>query len=133
MLRLIYISTSRHVTTRPQLGQILRVSRDNNASVGVTGLLVAGGKRFLQALEGPVPAVEATFARIQKDDRHLGCVILGRQHVEERAFGSWAMGCQLSAAGEGGSIAADVGFLIERIRDPRVRSEFEQFALQQAA
>lgn len=134
MLRLIYISTARQVTTRAQLGQILRISRENNASVGVTGLLVAGGKRFLQALEGPNEVVERTFARIKGDDRHLGVVVLTRQIVDEPAFGSWAMGCQLAgAAGESGSVSADVEFLVGRIKDPRVRSEFLQFAEQQAA
>lgn len=134
MLRLIYISTARQLTTRAQLGQILRVSRENNARVGVTGLLVAGGKRFLQALEGEDGAVEATFARIRSDDRHFATVTLARQTVDAPAFGSWAMGCQLSAApGETGNVAADVGFLVERIRDPRVQAEFRQFAAQQAA
>lgn len=133
MLRLIYISTARQPITRPQLGQILRVSRERNTEAGVTGLLIAGGRRFLQGLEGANEAVESTFDRIRRDARHLGIVVLARQVVDERAFGNWAMGCQLAATGAGGGIATDVGFLVERVRDPRVRAEFEQFVAQQAA
>ena len=134
MLRLIYISTARKPITRPELGTILRSSRKNNVKVDVTGLLVAGERRFLQALEGPSDAVDATFERIRGDARHFAAVVLSRRIVDERAFGTWAMGCQLSTlAGGTGNVATDVSFLVRRIEDSAVRAEFEQFAALQAA
>ncbi len=83
MLTLAYSSTSRTPIT---------ASRVNNPVNGITGLLVAGRKRFLQALEGPADEVRATYARIAADPRHFACVLLAEHHVEERQFGNWAMG-----------------------------------------
>ena len=61
MLQLVYISTSRApLISDDLLNSVLTVSRRNNAAAGISGLLVAGGRRFLQALEGPRDAVEAT-------------------------------------------------------------------------
>ena len=132
MLRLIYISTARSQLSRAELGNILRVSRENNARSDVTGLLVTGGRRVLQALEGPPEAVDATFERIRRDPRHFAAVVLSRVTVHERSFGDWAMGCQLSPPPEGCSgVSTATASLIARIADDRVRAEFEQFAQQQ--
>ena len=46
---------------------------------------------FAQVLEGPLHAVEATFERIQCDDRHSNAVILQFEPSETRAFSDWAM------------------------------------------
>ena len=57
MLRLLYISTARHPHNREEIEVILRISRRNNLAADVTGLLVAGARRFLQVLEGPERSV----------------------------------------------------------------------------
>ncbi len=67
MIRLIYISTARSELSTVELEGILRISRRNNAAVGVTGLLIVGGRRFLQALEGPADAVVQTYDRIKAE------------------------------------------------------------------
>ena len=134
MLRLIYISTARAVLTNAELGNILQVSRENNAKADITGLLVTGGRRVLQALEGPAEAVDTTFLRIRRDPRHFAAVVLSRVPVDERVFGNWAMGCQLSPPPEGNAgVSTATASLIARVADDRVRAEFEQFARQHAA
>ena len=134
MIRLLYISTTRSPMTLAELDSVLRVSRRNNKAAGVTGLLVVGGRRFLQALEGPEAAVLATFERIRADPRHFAVVILSRSAIEQRQFGEWAMGYQPGAAlGAEASIGNDVEALIAPIDDPVVHAYFRQFALQHAA
>jgi hypothetical protein len=134
MIRLLYISTTRSILAAAELEEILRVSRRNNVAVGVTGLLIVGGRRFLQALEGPEEAVIATFERIRADPRHFAVVMLGRTAIEERLFGSWAMGFQPGGRlGAEPSVAAEVASLIAPIADPSVHAYFEQFARQHAA
>ncbi|MBD8734636.1 BLUF domain-containing protein [Sphingomonas sp. CFBP 13706] len=130
MQRLLYISTSRSRVTRPVIDEILRVSRRNNAAAGVTGLLIAGGNRFLQVLEGDDLAVSRTFDRIQRDDRHFAMVQLAKQTITERSFGSWAMGFASGAAPGGGatSPAATIAALIAPIEDPTLRGYFTGFA-----
>ena len=134
MQRLIYISTSRAVISSAELDGILAVSRRNNARVGVTGLLVAGGRRFLQALEGPTEAVEATFRRIGADPRHFAVVTLRRDTVATRTFPDWTMGYRQGGAMAGAtSLRAIVDALVAEVEDPGVRAYFTGFAEVHAA
>ena len=129
MLQIAYISTAKAIVDQALLDSILKVSRRNNAAAGVSGLLVSGGRRFLQVLEGPDQAVLATYARIQADPRHRGFVLVTCQGVSERAFGEWSM-----AHREGGIHVADdrlqaaVEALTAKIADPNLRAQFNGFA-----
>jgi hypothetical protein len=129
MLQLVYVSTACQPLEEDLLEAILAASRGNNARVGITGLLVAGGRRFLQALEGPDKAVLDTYARIQSDPRHRALVLLSTRIVAERAFGDWAMAYQ---AGGDASAAPDlrqaVAALAEGIEDRNLRAQFVGFA-----
>lgn len=92
MLQLVYISTSRAlVIDEAMLESVLAVSRRNNEAAGISGLLLAGGRRFLQALEGPKEAVEETYARIKIDPRHFAFVELANRTVDAPEFGDWSM------------------------------------------
>ncbi|HEX8485933.1 BLUF domain-containing protein [Sphingomonas sp.] len=134
MRRLLYISTARNPITPSDLESILRVSRRNNAAAGITGLLIAGGRRFLQALEGPEDAVRATFDRIRGDTRHFAAVVLADQAIGERSFPGWTMGFQPGALiGGGGEVATAVAELVAPITDPTLRGYFTGFAETQAA
>ena len=88
MIQLLYIST---MVGEADLDLILGTSRLNNLVHGITGLLYTDGRRFLQVLEGPTVAVDATYARIERDARHRAPVMLSRRDVEKREFGHWAM------------------------------------------
>ena len=134
MIRLLYISTARERPTPSMLADILSASRRNNAAVDVSGLLIVGGRRFLQALEGPRHAVLATYGRIQHDPRHFACVQLVSEQIVERQFGAWAMGAQAGRSSvEEASISEAVASLIAPIRDPSLRGYFSGFAERQAA
>jgi len=130
MLQLLYISTAREPITSAFCDRILRVSRRNNRAADITGLLVAGQRRFLQALEGPEAAVRVTYARIAADPSHLGCIVLSERQVETRAFGAWAMG--YTAGGDdrllGDDLPAIVAALAGPIEDPNLRAQFTGFA-----
>ncbi len=129
MLRIVYISTARTQPTAEDLEAILARSRRNNTSVGVTGLLVSGGRRFLQALEGPEEAVVRTFDRIRADPRHFAVVELARTPIEQRAFGQWAMAHEEGAqVGEDGNLAAIVASLVAPLADRSLKAQFAGFA-----
>lgn len=91
MLQVVYISTARAVPDETMLNDILATSRRRNRTVRVSGLLLAGGSRFLQVLEGPEPAVNETFRRICGDQRHFALVELDCTRIDERQFGDWSM------------------------------------------
>lgn len=129
MHRLLYISTARGQLSRAQLEAILQTARRRNAAVGITGLLVVGGRRFLQALEGPATAVFETFERIRQDPTHFAIVELTRGLISERAFGDWSMGYRLGgSAGDQISVPSTVARLIEPLPDPSLRAYFSGFA-----
>ena len=73
------------------LNQILDVSRANNVRDGLTGALICRADLYIQLLEGPEAAVDATLARIEGDDRHLEISHLVRELITERLFPGWAM------------------------------------------
>jgi hypothetical protein len=129
MLQLVYISTARQKPSIDELGAILAVSRRNNRATGITGLLLAGGRRFLQALEGPDAAVLAAFERIKSDPRHLGIVALSIAPVDRRAFGDWAMGFEAGGTVDGESDLGEVvRKLVAPLGDKSLRAQFEGFA-----
>ena len=134
MIRLLYISTARPQVTPELLADILRASRRNNAAADVSGLLVVGGRRFLQALEGPELAVRTTYDRIAKDPRHFAIVELAREAIVERQFAHWAMGAQAGGRpGDAASISEAVATLIAPIKDANLSGYFTGFAERQAA
>lgn len=130
MIQLVYISTARALAIDDALLQsVLSASRRNNARAGLSGLLLAGGRRFLQALEGPRAAVEATYVRIKADPRHFAFVELGNREIAAPEFGTWAM-----AYSQGGDPQANlvlrqaVDALTRDLPDPNVRALFTGFA-----
>ncbi|NEX47456.1 BLUF domain-containing protein [Pseudotabrizicola algicola] len=75
------------------LTSILFDARRCNMRDDITGALICRDDVYLQLLEGPVAAVEAAFARIRADDRHVEVRELMRREIGEgeRMFGFWAM------------------------------------------
>lgn len=70
---------------------ILRVSRRNNAALGLSGFLLKHGPRFHGALEGAPAALSEVMARIGADRRHCDLVLLSDLRVETRRFDGWSM------------------------------------------
>ena len=134
MIRLLYISTTRMPHSRAQLDNVLAISRRNNVLAGITGLLIAGGNRFLQVLEGPEAGALETYDRIRVDPRHFAPVVLKCEAVEKRLFARWAMGFQPGGSPNGvSSISDEVGGLVAPIDDPLLKAYFEGFARRHAA
>ena len=94
MLSLIYVSTSVKLLNDEELLDILKVSRENNSSRDVTGLLLYKGGNFMQVLEGPDEVVEAVFETIKADPRHKDVIVLSREQISNRQFPAWEMAFQ---------------------------------------
>jgi hypothetical protein len=75
-----------------ELVTILRQSKANNPSTGVTGVLCYSGGIFLQVLEGGRSAVNKLYNRIGADPRHTDVELLLYEEIGERRFASWSMG-----------------------------------------
>ena len=90
LLRIIYTSQPFGYDSGMLSGILLDARRCNQRD-GLTGALVCRQDIFLQLLEGPRSAVEATYARIRRDDRHVDVKKRVLQPVSTRIFGQWAM------------------------------------------
>ena len=73
------------------LDGILAVSRRLNARDDITGTLICRADMYLQLIEGPHAAIQATYERITADDRHLDINLLISRNVTDRMFPKWAM------------------------------------------
>lgn len=129
MQQLTYISTTVPNLPADAVEKILRVSRRNNARDGITGVLVHDGVRFLQALEGYKPLVDAAFARIKADPRHRAAVMLSYREVTAPEFGPWDMASYTAKGGQpGASLAATVDALVAEVSHASTRELFRSFA-----
>ncbi|KFG89712.1 Photopigment and puc expression activator [Sphingobium herbicidovorans NBRC 16415] len=91
LYQIMYISSAQGAVSADQCAAIARAAGVRNRMADVTGLLLFNGKRFIQVLEGPRPAVESAYERICRDERHRGVVKLRESVIDEREFGSWGM------------------------------------------
>ncbi|VWX37412.1 Blue light sensor protein [Limnobacter sp. 130] len=92
MIRLLYCSQAKPDFTKETLDEILLISRKNNSTAGITGVLVHGGGMFMQVLEGPEQQVLRTYMKILDDKRHTDSRIIHISPVKERLFDNWTMG-----------------------------------------
>ena len=67
---IFYKSRCEGVADLDLVNSILASSTENNAKNEVTGILIATKTHFLQVLEGEFEALNKTFDRISRDDRH---------------------------------------------------------------
>ncbi|GAA4016220.1 hypothetical protein GCM10022280_13970 [Sphingomonas swuensis] len=125
MEQIVYISTARALPDGEMLASILSASRRNNLRDGLSGLLVVGGRRFLQLLEGPAEACERAYARIREDDRHFALVELGRKSITRCTFASWEMGFEQASDD---NLEAMVDRLVAHVDDPSIAAQFRSFA-----
>ena len=73
------------------LAGILLSARRNNPRDQITGALICRHDLYLQLIEGPPASIDALYARISADDRHLDVRLLLVQEVATRMFPQWAM------------------------------------------
>lgn len=121
-MQVVYISS---FVGAVDTASILATSRRNNARDGLTGLLYADGRRFLQALEGNQLPLERTLERITADPRHRAVVILSCRDIAAREFGEWAMAERVAGA-DGDAFVRHVQTLIAGA-SPAVRATFDGF------
>ena len=92
IFQLVYQSTATHYLTPGELLEILEKSRDNNARLQLSGMLLYHDRRFLQLLEGDEAVVRERYAIIERDERHKWVSLVLTGPNAERDFPDWTMG-----------------------------------------
>lgn len=88
---LIYISLATREMSSADLVDLLKQSREKNARLKITGLLVYHRREFMQVLEGSKADIFSLYETICKDDRNQQNKLLLDGPVAQRAFADWSM------------------------------------------
>ncbi len=91
LLSITYHSAAIPGFDQGDLDDLLAASRTRNRARNVTGMLLMENGRFLQAIEGPEPAVRDLMATIAADPRHQHVRVLAEEQVASRRFPDWEM------------------------------------------
>src|SRR5210317_1400800 len=92
MIQIIYLSSATRTMSQADLEDILRTARENNARLGITGMLLYGNKTFIQILEGEEGVVHELVKTIKRDPRHTNFQIVKEKPIEQHEYADWSMG-----------------------------------------
>jgi Sensors of blue-light using FAD len=92
MFFMAYVSSAAKRFSHVELVELLTQSREKNAKLGITGMLLYKDGNFMQVLEGEEAVVRELLASIWKDERHHGIITIMEEVREEREFPEWSMG-----------------------------------------
>jgi len=140
MYRLVYYSRN-HIAHNEAMfasnvEEILAKSRINNQRDEITGALLFNAGCFAQVLEGPLGKVEATFERIQQDERHGDVALLALDPIDHRSFPNWAMGFIGTSdihAKRFAGIGSSSGFDPSRLSGDEIHSLLKDLAIEEEA
>lgn len=91
LTRLKYVSRFARPMSPADVQAIVEAAQRHNATIGVTGILLAFGEVFMQVIEGPTEAVRALFGRSVADPRHRDVILIRSQRVDRAIFAGWSM------------------------------------------
>lgn len=77
--------------TEIELAELWECCSENNERHGITGALYYDEAVFFHVLEGEAEMLEAVFAQIKKDPRHLNVEIVLENDIASRSFHRWPM------------------------------------------
>ena len=92
LFQLVYASKLTEGVSAAEIAGMLDRAAIRNRDSAVSGLICYSPKYFLQVLEGPRHAVNATLSRIIADKRHHDIVVLSAGEIIRRDFSNWSMG-----------------------------------------
>ena len=121
-----YVSRASMPVDSIELAILEDEARTNNVLADITGLLVFDSGCFVQVLEGPAGAVDATLARIRRDMRHEDLELVLDTPISARSFGRWALASvdlrAPAASVDIGDLAGDLAHFLERIDQSQPRT-----------
>jgi hypothetical protein len=129
MRQIAYFSTAAEPQTAELVHAILVTSRVFNRRHGISGLLVAGGNRYMQIIEGEDEVLQRLYSAIRRDGRHLAVTTLMNRSVTERCFAEWSMAYRREPAlGHFDSFPQTLRYLTQQVSDNALRRQIELFA-----
>src|SRR5450631_1935225 len=138
--RLVYYSRNRMpggpTEVTAEMDAILASAQRHNSLRRVTGALIFNAGIFAQVLEGARKDIEATFERIQRDERHGDVEVLAFEEAPSRGFPSWSMafvGRSQENENLFAHIGSDSGFEAKRLEGEHVFRIMHDLAIAEEA
>lgn len=88
---LVYVSEATREMSIADLTSLLEQSREKNARLGITGILVYHDKKFMQLLEGNRTDIFSLYETIYLDERNRQNHLLWDAPIANRSFADWSM------------------------------------------
>ena len=92
LYQVIYASAETRPIDEDELLQMLKLAREKNTRLEITGMLLHCDGSFIQALEGPKAPVMDLISVIRRDLRHNRITVLFEGPIKNRSFSQWSMG-----------------------------------------
>ncbi|NHN26727.1 BLUF domain-containing protein [Flavobacterium jejuense] len=92
MYRIIYLSSATTKFNNDEIIALLKTSRSNNETNGITGLLLYSDGNFLQIIEGKRKPLQKLYGKISMDSRHKNIIKVFEGNVSSRIYSNCKMG-----------------------------------------
>lgn len=92
VLQIVYVSEARWLLAEAEIARLANAARYENATLGISGILLYRSGRFYGVSEGPKLALLALMERVMCDRRHRELRVLREEEVIERRFTNWTFG-----------------------------------------
>ena len=90
--RLIYRSVANpSILDEQSLANLENQAASNNRKLGICGLLLLSGDRFLQVLEGTTKFVNQIYNKVVQDKRHHDVTLINFEDIVKPEFIEWNM------------------------------------------
>jgi FAD-dependent sensor of blue light len=128
LYQVIYASAETRPIQEGELLGMLKLSREKNKGLGITGMLLHCDGSFIQALEGPKEQVMDLLGVIRQDPRHDRITVLFDGPIKNRSFSQWSMGFNRPSEKELGMIEGYTPYL-DVGNDPKAIQNYSSVAI----
>ncbi len=120
---LVYVSTSTRIFSKKDLLKLVAASRQRNARMGITGMLVHKNGQFMHLIEGEEETVTLLMEKIGRDKRHGELITLLTGQQETRQYPGWTLGFKNLNTSHSKAIESYAPYLELELTDPRFAAE----------